>query len=389
MPTDADMPGPTARAGDVTMEAGRNIEQHLGSLAALRDVCASIDQRLAHVEAAVQRTEDTLHRREGIVAEWLQELSARMTARLVETEETIQRIERERVDETWRLTQQSLADSKLPEMCVNIERQLVQARMELQRIEEAAANKTLHELCQNIDARLGRTEDTLHRNEGIITEWLQELSADMTARCAEAEEAIQRIERIISSGTVEQTLSQQPSVQTDRPIAQPWMARLAVSVSVLVVVLAIAAQIKTSRDVTPDNVVPLTTSDQVLDPVEQATNQEIRAASTTTLVPDAAGSTRESRTSAPQQRSPDRRPARTTSRAPRFAGTLSITSVPSGASVSINGKPAGVTPLRLPRQRAGSLAVQVAHDGFERWSAAVLVPADQLTQVTAKLRAAR
>jgi hypothetical protein len=48
-----------------------------------------------------------------------------------------------------------------------------------------------------------------------------------------------------------------------------------------------------------------------------------------------------------------------------------------------------VTPLRLRRQRAGSLAVQVAHDGFERWSAAVLVPADQLTQVTATLRAAR
>jgi hypothetical protein len=77
------------------------------------------------------------------------------------------------------------------------------------------------------------------------------------------------------------------------------------------------------------------------------------------------------------------------SRSPRFVGTLSITSVPSGASVSINGKPAGVTPLRLARQRAGSLAVQVAHDGFERWSAAVVVPADRLTQVTAKLRAAR
>src|SRR5262245_49029534 len=47
-------------------------------------------------------------------------------------------------------------------------------------------------------------------------------------------------------------------------------------------------------------------------------------------------------------------------------------------SVSINGKPAGKTPLRLSRQRAGSLAVQIAYDGFERWSAAVLVPADRL-----------
>ncbi len=68
-----------------------------------------------------------------------------------------------------------------------------------------------------------------------------------------------------------------------------------------------------------------------------------------------------------------------------FVGSVSITSVPSGARVSINGKAAGVTPLRLPRQRAGSMAVQIAQDGFERWSAAVRVPADRLTEVIAKL----
>jgi hypothetical protein len=441
------------------MEAIGNLEKHLASLAALRDTCASIDRRLARVEemsqqrdhptidealhdvssqmsdrlirveAAVQRTEDTLHSREGMVAEWLQELSARMTARWAETEDAIQRIERERVDETLRLTRQSLADSRLPEMCANIERQLVHVRMELQRTEEAVADKTLHELCKNIDARLGRTEDTLHRHEGIVTEWLQELSADMTARFAEAEEAIQRIERIVSSRLVDQLPPRQPSMPTDdgpvqaeeaahatresgepanggyltgaalflgrfvnieymnRPIRQPWIARLAVPLLVLVTVFAIGALIGTGRGVAPDKVVPLTSSDQVLTPAEEPTNQEIPAASTTAPVADAPLSTRESRVSATQQRSPDRRSVPTTSRSARFVGTLSITSVPSGASVSINGKPAGVTPLRLRRQRAGSLAVQVAHDGFERWSAAVLVPADQLTHVTARLRA--
>jgi hypothetical protein len=69
-----------------------------------------------------------------------------------------------------------------------------------------------------------------------------------------------------------------------------------------------------------------------------------------------------------------------------FFGTLSITSNPSGAVVSINGQAAGVTPLRLARQRAGSYAVQIAQDGFERWSASVRVPADQLTQVRVILR---
>lgn len=418
MATHADAPGPAARTDELTMDAIRNLERHLASLAALRDACASIDRRvaqveaasrhkepatidealhdvcarmsdrLAQVEAAVRRTEDVLHRREDIVAEWLEQLSTRLSARLAENEETIQRIERERVDETLRLTHQALADSMLPERTLNIERQLAQASMTVERTERAVSDRTLHELCANIEARLERTEDTLHRREGIVTEWLQELSADMTARFAEAEEAIQRIERIVATRTLEQSFSQQPSERTDRPIWQPWMARLAVPALVLVAALAIAAVIKTSRGVTSDTVVPTTTGDQVVTPVDQPTN-EIRAVSATTVVTDAPPPTRASRVSAPQARSLDRRAAPSTSRPPRFVGTLSITSVPSGAAVSLNGKPAGVTPLRLPRQRAGSLAVQVAHDGFERWSAAVVVPADQLTQVTAKLRASR
>jgi hypothetical protein len=418
--TDADVPVPAARTGEVTVDAIRSLEKHLASLATLRDACASIDRRLAQIEdvsrqieAAVQLTEETLHSREGIVAERLEEVSARMTARLAETEETIQRIERERVGETLRLTQQSLADSKVPEMCVNIEGQLAQARMALQRTEEAVADRTLHELCQHIDARLRRTEDTLDRREGVVTGWLQELSADMTARFAEAEEAIQRIERIVSSRTFEHTRSQELSPRTDdppvqaeetpraalvlsrfvnithinRPIRQPWMARLAMPVLALVAALAIGALITTGRGVTPDKVVPLPTSGQVLTPVEQAPDQGIRAVSTTAVVAESPRSTRERQVSAPQPRSPDRKSAPTDSPSPRYVGTLSITSIPSGASVSINGKPAGVTPLRLSRQRAGSLAVQVAHDGFERWSAAVNVPADQLTQVSATLRA--
>jgi len=483
--TEADRLEPAARTGDVATEAIGNLEEHLASLAALRDVCASIDRRLARVEevsgqrhratidealhdvcsqmsnrlvrveAAVERTEgfvaqkpwdlstsahtrlehveetlrltqqaladrtlhelcrnietrlerteDTLHRREGIVAESLQQLSARMTARFAEVEETLRR------------TQKSLADSMPPDMGVNIERQLAQARTVLQRAEEAAADKTLHELCQNIEARLERTEETLHRSEGFVAEWLQDFSARTTARLATVEETIQRIERVVSRGTVEQ----QPSVrmddrlvhtaetayrrvlasavlflnrfakirQTNRPIQLPWMAGLAVPVLVVVAVLAIGDLIRTSRGVEPEKVGPATTTDQISAPVVPATNEGIGATSTTAVMANAPRSSTGSVVSAPQQRSPDRESAPTTARRSKFVGTLSITSVPSGASVSLNGKPAGKTPLRLPRQPAGSLAVQIRHDGFERWSAAVLVPADQLTQVTANLRA--
>ena len=288
-----------SRDEPVTTEAVSNLEAHLASLAALRDVCTGIDQRLARVEQvsgrediaaidealrdlcsqtyerlvrieeAVQRTEeaaaqkalhalcqnidgrleraeDTLHRSERVVAEWLdghsghmvarftgieealqrteeavtdkalRELCQNIDARLERTEETVHRSEGaaaeglqqlvgsmtarfEAVEEAVRLTPKSVAERMLP----NIERQLMQARMALERTEEAVSDKTLHELCQNINARLERTEDRLHRSEDIVASWIQELSARMTARFSEAEEMIQRIERSVSNPTVE------------------------------------------------------------------------------------------------------------------------------------------------------------------------------------------
>lgn len=483
-----------AHAAPVTVEGGKSVEKHLASLAALRDVYASIDQRLARVErvsdqrevaaidealrdlcsqtyerlvrieaaverteeaaanknlqerlaaveetlrltpesvanrlipdierqltearmalqrteeavtdktlhslcqdinARVERTEGTLHDNGTAVTEGLQALTGQMTERFVAVEETL------------RLTPKSVADRMLP----NLERQLMQARMSLQRTEEAVTDKTLHELCQNINARLERTEDSLHRSEGMVAEGLQALSARITARIAEAEETIQRIERIVSRALEETRLPaatddhpvhvqervQPPNVnRANRSFQLPWMAGLVVPVLVLVVTLAIAGLIKTDRPVPPENVVPLATIEQTSTPPRPAAGpvaeEEIPAPPAPALMANAPRSARETRisTSPPRTTNRESTPATTATRGPRFVGTLSITSEPSGASVLINGKPAGKTPLRLPRQRAGSLAVQIAHDGFERWSAAVLVPADQLTQVSAKLRA--
>jgi hypothetical protein len=325
-----------------------------------------------------------------------------------------------------RVAPQSVADLMLPA----IEKQISEARETLQRSEEAAADKTLHEFCRNIDARLERTEDRLHRSEGVVAEWLQELSARMTARLSETEETIQRIERIVSNRPVEQLAarplerplgdvapvvslrarahaaseSRKKPASTrvresaalflrrfanitwpTRPMQLPWVTGLAAPVLVLVAALAIGSLFRTNRSVAPENVAPLSTADQTSNPVVPTTSQGIGGPSTAAVMANAPRSS-ESLVAPPEEPSPGRESAPAT-RGPRFVGSLSITSVPSGASVSINGKPAGKTPLRLPRQRAGSLAVQIAHEGFERWSAAVLVPADQLTQVTAKLRA--
>jgi hypothetical protein len=73
-------------------------------------------------------------------------------------------------------------------------------------------------------------------------------------------------------------------------------------------------------------------------------------------------------------------------RQPGFRGSLVVSSEPSGARVMLNGRPVGVTPLALHELPAGSRVVRVEADGYEPWSAAVRVVADQETQVTAALR---
>ena len=69
----------------------------------------------------------------------------------------------------------------------------------------------------------------------------------------------------------------------------------------------------------------------------------------------------------------------------QYFGTLEIASTPSGASVFVNGRAVGVTPLILPRQRAGSLALTITREGFNRWSSAIQVRSGVSTEVNATL----
>jgi len=371
------------------------------------------------IEGRLDRTEDALHRSEGLVAARLDELSEQLTARFANVEETLQR------------TKEPAADKALYELCQKIEARLDRTEDALHRSEAAVAtrlhelseqmtaqlasteapvqDRTLHELGQNIAARLDRIEDRLHRRDAIVDEWLQTLSASVTASSVDHRGF--QAEEPRGLGTSEGGKPAAGSVlapaafslrrfanfaQTNGPIRLPWMAGLVVPVLVLVGAIGIAALFQGTRGGTPEKIATLSTADQIPAPALPAAKSDTPATSPAVIAnvsrsidtgPQPTDSIRENRVSAPQQRSPAREPAPTTTRSSRYVGTLSITSVPSGASVSINGKPAGVTPLKLSGQRAGSLAVQIAHDGFERWSAAVQVPADRLTQVTARLRA--
>jgi hypothetical protein len=73
----------------------------------------------------------------------------------------------------------------------------------------------------------------------------------------------------------------------------------------------------------------------------------------------------------------------------QFMGDLGVQSVPTGAAVFINQRRVGETPLQLTRLRAGSHVIRIEYEGYQRWTAAVLVSADKETRVSAELQPVR
>jgi PEGA domain-containing protein len=69
----------------------------------------------------------------------------------------------------------------------------------------------------------------------------------------------------------------------------------------------------------------------------------------------------------------------------RYTGSLGIASLPPGATVYIDGKEVGTTPLRVPAIDAGSHVVRLERDGYGRWTSAVRVVAGEQMRVTASL----
>jgi hypothetical protein len=69
----------------------------------------------------------------------------------------------------------------------------------------------------------------------------------------------------------------------------------------------------------------------------------------------------------------------------RFVGALVVDSRPPGASVFVDGKPAGKTPIEVSSVDAGSHALRIELDGYQRWTSAVRVVAGERNRVTASL----
>jgi hypothetical protein len=381
-------------------EAIRKLGEYSDTLAKLQEVCASIEARLGGAEESVLalRADRTLH-----------ELSARIETRLTEAEQAVQGIERVVANESVARQAASrseglITDRAVREVSARIETRLTEVERAVQRVERAAASESvarqtsIEALLRQISKRLEQAEEFVRHSEGLIVERVvREVSACIDARATGADEVVRRIEQVVADTRVSE-----PSpwlVPPVPPVSQRVTKRLAaagalvaVAIFVLVTRVPIAGQPEpVSRAV--DREVLL--RDALVEaPAPLAVVLRPMSMPTVALTPAPARlPARSTPPAAPRPQTSTRRatvPAEADDVAPRsFVGDLTITSTPVGATVSINGRAAGVTPLVLRERPAGSVAVQINNDGFERWSASVQVRAGEMTNVSATLRRAQ
>ena len=89
-------------------------------------------------------------------------------------------------------------------------------------------------------------------------------------------------------------------------------------------------------------------------------------------------------TRAPQSSLPTSVPAAAATTG-QFVGALTVDSRPQGATVFIDGKLAGATPLSVPAVPAGDHAVRLEREGYRRWTSSVRIVAPGQNRVTASL----
>jgi hypothetical protein len=385
-------------------EAISKLDGYADTLAKLQALCAAIDSRLEKAEETLRRTE------EATSGGSLHELSARIDSRLAETEQAALRIER--MVASGAVEEQSALQALRGRIGEQLEK-TEQAALRIERMVASGAveeQSVLQALRTHIGEQVEKTEAIARRTEGVIT------------RVMGTEEVVRRIEQLVTSRSREELSALQAiHVDIDRRLSQAedalrrplagdpplspglvmpdWQRVMKPLAAVIVLaVVSILFMMKASTGGTP--------------PVERRVDREVQLRNSLVAtpapsapiplaiqfrppppIPPAVAATPSPQPRPPAAAAPSRRAAAATPAsevAPRgFVGDLSIASTPAGARVFINGLAVGVTPLVLYERQAGSVAIQIASEGFERWSASVQVRAGQMTSVAATLRPAR
>jgi hypothetical protein len=69
----------------------------------------------------------------------------------------------------------------------------------------------------------------------------------------------------------------------------------------------------------------------------------------------------------------------------RVIGSVAVDSRPTGARVYLDDRLAGTTPIVVPEVAAGSHAIRIELEGYQRWSSSVRVVAGERSKVNASL----
>ena len=130
---------------------------------------------------------------------------------------------------------------------------------------------------------------------------------------------------------------------------------------------------------------PATTSVVPTAPAAAAKPTTTGAAPTTAAPPAPAPAARKPAEKKPVAAAPIRKPQPPPATPTAFVGSLSVSSRPTGATVTLDGRVVGVTPLTLAGVAAGSHAVRLELEGYRIWSVSAQVVSGQLKKVNASL----
>lgn len=434
--------GGSASQGMAGTRESISLEGHLAALTELYDLCLGIDERLARAEQALQRTEDLVADR--ILLDPYLRLDERLTqaehalqslqAAIPEVDKTVHELGASiaegfgRIDEALRRTESLGADRTLRQLAARIDTRLADTTETVSRIERVVGHGSLREFAAALSARVTQTEETLRRIEAVIesgfTSWVDERNQRKSheAGALRHESASAWMGMLKSIRAAQHRAAQVLAVVTKRArpshevTAPAWTAamprvdasrlvrRFAVVLILAFVIGVVAARfnprpglqdggVEGRREAIASSKLALATKPAVTVPAVGASpllSTTIQRAESESLPVTVAPPSRQAVIpDPPRNAEPDEVEPRQNAASPRFVGTLAVTSNPAGASVFVNGQRVGVTPLRLERQRAGSLALQITREGYERWSASIQVPANRVTQVTATLRPGR